>query len=1051
MTETEQTPRPTRRRRRRDVAARAAGVLLVALLVLAIAAWLGRRTLAREAVVLWLERRGVEAEVRVDRLELDGMVGAVTLGDPANPEVIAPRIEVDWTVGAPWRAGGLGLTPTRVRLVGPTVRARWTGRRLSFGQLDTLIDEFARRPARTDQVGPVILLEKATLRLDSDWGRTMMLGDARVADGRLASLDAVLPAADYRRGEHFARGVGGRLTAATVAERTRFDLTLASAEADLPGVAGTGLRLSLKGAAAWPDLGRRSADGPVRLDGAVALDRITAGGWNARDLDATLSFVGEAAGAGEGLSLSGLTTLDSRAAELDGAIGATAARVQAAGARTRLAFDDGAPLWRLDGPMTIAAGGLRTDGLDVRGFSLASTDLTLGGRGGAVEASGPTLLRATRLTTGELTLTGVTARGALDAVVDGPPRLRFDGSLAAAGGRWPILGTPAGDDVPELATLKRALSDVSLAAPALSLSVQPDGTTLDLPRGLTIRPRSGGAAVVTQAGGPVLVAAPGTAPGGAFDLALRGGGLPDARVRVSGWRMTDAGFQADLSGRAALDFGLGRGVTLDAAGRLATTPAGLTFTAARCTPLTVERLELGKNDVVDVSGALCPTGRPLVTVADGGWRVDGRLTGVDARAPFLALRFADAEGPLAVRGSRAGLGLTVGVDRARVIDATDPLRFHPLDAAGRAELADDRWSGIFDLSRDALPVGRLTLAHDGPTGAGGVRIVSEDLTFAEGGPQPSDLTPLGADLVRSPVSGRVRFDGRIDWTADPDGGSSGGLLTLGDLDFDSPAGPVEGLSGRITLTSLAPLETAPGQTVTIEKVAALTDATDFSLTFGLGKATLNLDAASVAAAGGTVTLEPLALPLGPDQPWSGVLRLDRIQIGQLIAPTGLAGQVAVDAVVSGRVPFTWTPGQGATVQGGSLYAVQPGRLSIQREALSGLDAGGGGEAVPPGTVEQLAYQAMENLAFDELTAALDSTDGGRLALRFHILGRHDPPVRQELRLGWLELIRRDFLNRTDLPLPSDTGIDLTLDVDLNINELIGDLLAVQRARDGNAE
>jgi hypothetical protein len=92
---------------------------------------------------------------------------------------------------------------------------------------------------------------------------------------------------------------------------------------------------------------------------------------------------------------------------------------------------------------------------------------------------------------------------------------------------------------------------------------------------------------------------------------------------------------------------------------------------------------------------------------------------------------------------------------------------------------------------------------------------------------------------------------------------------------------------------------------------------------------------------------------------------------------------------------------------------------------------------------------MENLAFDELTAAMDSTDGGRLALRFHILGRHDPPVRQELRLGWLELIRRDFLNRTDLPLPSDTGIDLTLDVDLNINQLISDLLAVQRAREGN--
>jgi hypothetical protein len=1048
VTETEQRP-PAPRRRRRVAAARVAVAVLAILLVLALAAWLGRRTLAREAVVFWLERRGVEADVRVDRLELNGMVGAVTLGDPDAPQVTAPRVEIDWTVGAPWRAGGMGPTPTRVRLVAPVVRARWTGRRLSFGRLDPLIDEFARRPARTDQVGPVILMEKATVRLDSDWGRTTLLGDARVTDGELASLDAVLPAADYRRGDRFARGVEGRVDLATVQGRTRFDLTLASTEVDLPGVSGSGLKLNLRGVAAYPDVGRRSADGPVRMDGAVSLDRVAAGGWSGRGIDASLSFVGEASGAGEEFALSGLTTLEVDGAAVAGPVEATGARVGASGARARLAFDDGAPLWRLDGPMTLASTTLRADGFRGRGLSLVSADLTLGGRGGAVEASGPVLLRAAGFEAGGLTLTGVASRGALDVVMDGPVRLGFGGALTASGGRWPILGAPARDDVPELATLKRALSDFSLGAPTLSLAVGPGGTTLDLPRGVTVRPRSGGTAVVTRAVGPVMVAAPGAAPRGAFDLALQGGGLPEARVRVSGWRMSGAGFQADLSGRAALDFGLGRGVTLDAAGRLATTPAGLTFTASRCTPLSIERLELGENDVTDLTGGLCPAGRPLVTVADGGWRVDGRLTDVSAHAPFLALRFADAQGPLAVRGSSAGLGLTVGVDRARVIDATDPLRFHPMEATGRAALGGQRWTGDFDLSREGAPVGRLALAHDGPSGVGGVEIVSEDLIFAEDGLQPSDLTPLAAELIRSPVTGRVRFDGRVDWTAEPDGGTSGGLLTLDDLDFDSPAGPVEGLSGNVRLTGLAPLETAADQSVTIEKVAALTDATDLTLTFDLDKATLNLDAASVAAAGGTVTLEPTALPLAPDQPWTGVLVLDRIQTGDLISTTGLADRVAIDAVVSGRVPFTWTPGQGATVQGGSLYSVQPGRLSIQREALSGLDAGGGGDAVPPGVVEQLAYQAMENLAFDELTAAMDSTDGGRLALRFHILGRHDPPVRQELRLGWLELIRRDFLNRTDLPLPSDTGIDLTLDVDLNINQLISDLLAVQRAREGN--
>lgn len=1051
MSETVPPPRPAQRRRRRALAARVAGGAALVLLVLLVAGWLNRRTLAREAVVLWLERRGVEAQVRVDRLELTGLTGAVTLGDRDAPQVAAPKVEVDWTIGAPWRAGGLGVTPTRVRLTAPTVRARWTGRRLSFGTLDPLIDEFARRPARTDQVGPVILLERATVLLDGDWGRATLLGDARVTDGKLASLEAVAPPADYRKGDHFVRGLGGRASLTTVQGRTSVDLTLQAQALDLPGATGGGLKADMKGVVAYPDLGRRSADGPVRLTVALSADRLAAGGWTGRAASGDLSFVGEAEGAGNDLSLIGRATADLGADAVDGPLAATGARLRADGARVRVDADEGAPLWRLDGPFRMTAATLRTEGLTARGLDLASADLTLGGRGGAVEASGPTVLRAAALTSGDLTLTGVASRGALDAVLDGRTRVGLTGSLTAAGGRWPLLGAPASDDVPELATLKRALGDFSLNAPAFALTLAPEGATLALSRGAVVRPRGGGSAVLGQTGGPLMIATPGAAPRGAFDLTLSGGGLPEARIRVADWRLTPGGFQADLSGRAALDFGLGRGVTLDASGRLASTRAGLTFVTSRCTPLSIERMELGENDVIEVAGALCPTGRPLVTVADGGWRVDGRLSGVSAHAPFLALRFAEAQGPLTVRGTPGGLSLTATVDRAAVVDATDPVRFLPLTATGRASLADDRWTGAFDLARQGTPLGRLTLAHDGPSGVGGVEIASTDLIFAEGGLQPSDLTPLGADLVRSPVRGRVRFDGRVDWTDRPDGGTSGGLLTLDDLGFDSPAGPVEGLSGAVRLTSLAPLETAPDQTVTIRRVAALTDGTDLRLTFDLDKAAVNLDAASVAAAGGRVTLEPLRLPLAPDQPWSGVLVLDRIQIGELIAPTGLADKVSVDAVVSGRVPFTWTPGQGATVQDGGLYSVQPGRLSIKREALSGLDAGGGGEAVPPGTVEQLAYQAMENLAFQELTASLKSAEGGRLDLRFHILGRHDPPVRQELRLGWLELIRRDFLNRDDLPLPSDTGIDLTLDVNLNINQLIGDLLALQRAREGNGD
>ena len=167
----------------------------------------------------------------------------------------------------------------------------------------------------------------------------------------------------------------------------------------------------------------------------------------------------------------------------------------------------------------------------------------------------------------------------------------------------------------------------------------------------------------------------------------------------------------------------------------------------------------------------------------------------------------------------------------------------------------------------------------------------------------------------------------------------------------------------------------------------------------------------------------------------------------MIAGSGFGDSVTLDAVVSGRLPFTWSAESGVRIAAGSLQAIQPGRLSIGRTALSGLEAGGGGEGVPPNTVQDLAYQAMENLSFDILSAEVNSLEEGRIGVLFRIRGRHDPPVQQELRVSIAELISREFLNRP-LPLPSGTGIDLTLDTTLNLNQLIGDLLEVNRARNG---
>ena len=76
-------------------------------------------------------------------------------------------------------------------------------------------------------------------------------------------------------------------------------------------------------------------------------------------------------------------------------------------------------------------------------------------------------------------------------------------------------------------------------------------------------------------------------------------------------------------------------------------------------------------------------------------------------------------------------------------------------------------------------------------------------------------------------------------------------------------------------------------------------------------------------------------------------------------------------------------------------------------------------------------------------AAVDSRPDGRLGVVFHIVGKHDPPQHQEIRIGLFDLLQKKFLGRK-LPLPSGTGVDLTLDTTLNLDDLLSDYAQLRR-------
>ncbi len=1038
-------PGPARSRGR--LALRVGGVIIGILLVLTALLYLNRRAATRQVLIGWLEQQGIDADMQVERVELDGLVASVRIGDPDQPDVTVERVEVDYAIGAPWSKGGLGLTPSRIRLVRPVVRASVRNGKLTLGSLDPLVERFTGRPPTPDSRGPLVLVEDGRVRLDTDYGPTSIFGDARIDDGKLMRLIARMPATAFKSGDVEARGLQATVDLTTTGDRVALRFAAGAEGASLPGLAGEAARLTLAGDLPYPDFKTRRGDGRARIDLRLVGDRLATGETSARDADLQLTFDGQTSGWIEAFRLEGNTAVDVRAAGVEGpAASATTGRLRLTNARTVVARDDRGLNWRLDGAAAMTAAGASLAGLEGAGLTLSSPRLTLGGRGAAVEAEGPIILSAARLVHEDLTLTGVRGATDFDLVSDGGLRVTATGSFRAAGGAWPLFGAPDGDDVPELAGMKRALSAFAVDVPRFELVAGHSGTRLTLMRPATVSPANGGVLTLSPASTPFFTAARGQAGGGALSLtATRGQGLPEADFAIPAWRLTPSGFSAILDGRAALDFGLARGITLQTRGELASSGGRLTYVAARCIPLTVERLELDENDVVDLAGDICPVTRPLVSVADGRWRSDGAMRGLDAAAPFLALGFRDAEGGFTANGGPGGIGLEARVARATVEDATTPLRFNPLSARGSARLADEDWTGAFELARGDTVLGSLALAHDGSAGAGGLTISAPSIVFADGGLQPADLSPL-AEVIGSPATGTVAFDGRIDWRAEEEGTSSG-RLTVPGLDFTSPAGPVKGLRGTVDFTNLAPLTAVPGQRLTADTLESVVPLTDIELTFGLDKAAVTIEGGDLAVAGGRILVEPFAVSLDPDQPITGVIVLENVQLGQLIAGSGFGDKVDLDAVVSGRLPFTSDRENGIRIAGGSLAAVQPGRLSIAREALSGLEAGGGGEAVPPNTVQDLAYQAMENLSFDILSAEVNSLEEGRIGVLFRIRGRHDPPRQQELRIPIAEFISREFLNRP-LPLPSGTGIDLTLDTTLNLNQLISDLLELNRARDG---
>jgi hypothetical protein len=207
-----------------------------------------------------------------------------------------------------------------------------------------------------------------------------------------------------------------------------------------------------------------------------------------------------------------------------------------------------------------------------------------------------------------------------------------------------------------------------------------------------------------------------------------------------------------------------------------------------------------------------------------------------------------------------------------------------------------------------------------------------------------------------------------------------------------------------------------------------------SAQFRLTSRAIEVGGASAKVAEGTATVDPLTISFS-NRNLSGVLKLSEVDLGTFLEGSNLASKIHVQARLSGTIPFAMT-NEGVRIKDGFVAATKPGRISIDRSLWTS------GTILSSNAMQDFAYQAMENLAFDRLQGKINSLPGGRLGLVLHIEGRNDPPKPQEARVGLFALLRGEAF-KAPVALPKGTPIDLTLDTSLNFDELLRAYQAVR--------
>ena len=654
--------------------------------------------------------------------------------------------------------------------------------------------------------------------------------------------------------------------------------------------------------------------------------------------------------------------------------------------------------------------------LDATGFQWVSGEtLTVSAPSVRLEASAASLTAGQTFTAPKLDVTA----GSVSAVVGHQINARADLVVSAsADTNAPVNRALLAMD-PVLA--RAVAANLSRLTLAFSGRVQQraNQTSFELTAPLTVRGARDGALTVPEL---KLTGAPGDMRG-ALQASLSGRGLPAVKLTLSNLALNSDGARGDAALSARFNYAMLRGANINANGILSLVGARYTFQSSSCARATLTAFRPGASDLAkDVRGSIC-TAR--VEGEGAAWKFTGRAQGVTSQLTLANAQLEKAAGALSFEGVGGDFHGNVRVTGGQVSDRLKPIRFQPMLGSGTVALKGGVWRGRFamtDMEKDRL--GDVDFSHVMASGSGSAHIAAPSLTFTPDKLQPENISPMLVAFRRA--NGTASFTGDITWTRSEI--KSRGNLAIEKLDFLTPLGQAHTVKTSIAFVSLLPPVTADNQTVTISRIDWTLPFSGVDLQFAFSPTAVKVNALSSGWAEGKISLGAFTINLANLKQVSGTATLASIELGSLVTASNLGERVKLEGKVSGTIPFEVTP-EGFRITKGRIASDGPGRLSINRSLWNQ------GDTASINAVQDFAYQALEHLAYDEMTAELNSIANGRLSILFKIKGRSDPPKRQVAEIAITDIIDGTALQKT-VPLPSGTPIDLTLDTSLNFDELL---------------